>query len=221
MTDDRLRVLNLYAGLGGNRKDWPDHFDVTAVEIHPDIAAFYGDQFPDDEVVVGDAHAYLREHYDEFDFIWSSVPCQTHSRVSRMSWASDEAHNMNREPQYPDMRLYQEVIFLREFFDGDWAVENVISYYEPLIEPQTVGTHYIWSNYHIPAYDGDPGPGEWTNPPNEKFEAHLGFDLSGYEFEGERKDQLLHNCVDPELGRHVVDARTKQSTLPVREVADA
>lgn len=212
---ERLQVLNLYSGLGGNRKLWPDTVDVTAVEINPDIADYYAEQFPEDEVIVADAHEYLKENHEQFDYVWSSVPCQTHSRVSWMAWASDAPQNEDRDPDYPDMRLYQEILFLDNFFQGDWAVENVISYYTPLVDPQTVATHYIWSNYHIPKFDFEGGPGAWTNPPMEKFEEYLGFDLSGYEFDGERKDQLLRNCVDPKVGKHVFDSRSKQQKLPI------
>ena len=69
-----IKVLNLYAGIGGNRKLWKD-VEVTAVESDPKIARIYANAFPQDHIVVGDAHVYLLEHYNEFDFIWSSPPC--------------------------------------------------------------------------------------------------------------------------------------------------
>ena len=64
------RVLNLYAGLGGNRSKWGDEYEVTAVEYDPSIAAIYADLYPNDTVIVGDALEYLVNHYHEFDFIW-------------------------------------------------------------------------------------------------------------------------------------------------------
>jgi len=73
------KVLNLYAGIGGNRKLWED-VDVTAVEWDEDIAEVYQENFPNDNVVVDDAHEYLKNNYRDFDFIWSSPPCPTHSR---------------------------------------------------------------------------------------------------------------------------------------------
>ena len=78
-----MKILNLYAGIGGNRKLWGDKHEVTAVEIDPEIAKIYQDFFPKDKVVVGDAHQFLLEHYKEFDFIWSSPPCPTHSRLRK------------------------------------------------------------------------------------------------------------------------------------------
>jgi DNA (cytosine-5)-methyltransferase 1 len=74
-----MKVLNLYSGIGGNRKLWQD-VEVTAVEHNPDIARIYKDFFPKDTVIVGDAHEWLLKHYSEFDFIWTSPPCPTHSQ---------------------------------------------------------------------------------------------------------------------------------------------
>jgi len=70
-----MKVLNLYGGLGGNRKLWQG-VEVTMVEINEDIATVYAKENPNDEIIIGDAHEYLREHFSEFDFIWSSPPCQ-------------------------------------------------------------------------------------------------------------------------------------------------
>lgn len=205
-------VLNLYAGIGGNRKEWSD-VDVTAVEINPKIARYYQEQFPNDEVIVADAHEFLQDHYnDGWDFIWSSVPCQTHSKMKPMMWASDSPQNKDRTPEYPDMRLYQEIILLRRFAECDWVVENVESYYEPLIEPQSVGSHYFWSNFRIPAFESSKNV-KWGE--SNQSDSVYGFDVSDTDL-GHRKDQVLNNCVDPELGKHVIDAATKdrQGTLP-------
>lgn len=74
-----MKILNLYAGIGGNRKLWGDEHDITAVEFDERIAAIYQDLYPNDTVIVGDAHQYLLDHYSEFDFIGASPPCPTHS----------------------------------------------------------------------------------------------------------------------------------------------
>ena len=65
-----FRVLNLYACLGGNRYKWTD-CEVTAVELDPELARMYKERFPNDTVIVADAHQYLLDHYKEFDFIIS------------------------------------------------------------------------------------------------------------------------------------------------------
>lgn len=78
-----MKILNLYAGLGGNRKNWGDEHEVTAVEMEQKIADVYKANFTNDTVIVGDAHEYLLNNADNFDFIWSSPPCQTHSRMMK------------------------------------------------------------------------------------------------------------------------------------------
>ena len=80
-----MKILNLYAGIGGNRKLWGDEHDITAIEWDRDIAKIYQDFFPNDTMIVIDAHQYLLEHYFEFDFIWASPPCPTHSRLRLLS----------------------------------------------------------------------------------------------------------------------------------------
>lgn len=37
----KLRVLNAYAGIGGNRHLWPDDWQITAIELDPRVAAEY------------------------------------------------------------------------------------------------------------------------------------------------------------------------------------
>jgi DNA (cytosine-5)-methyltransferase 1 len=193
-----MRVLNLYAGIGGNRKLWPEDIEVTAVEYREDITSVYRHYFPKDRVIVGDAHQYLLDHYQEFDFIWTSRPCATHSRAN--FWASRNADN--RKKYYPDFGLYQEITFLRHWFDGLWVAENVISYYEPLIKPdKQLGRHYFWSNFKITdfeAKDADIHKGK-----RNEWSELLGFDLSNHKIET-RKDQIYRNCVHPETGLHIL-----------------
>lgn len=136
------KVLNLYACLGGNRYKWTD-CEVTAVELDPEAAGLYKERFPNDTVIVADAHQYLLDHYKEFDFIWSSPPCPTHSRFN---FSMKNNWNM----RYPDMKLYEEIIFLQTWFNGKFCVENVIPYYEPLIQAQKRGRHLYWTNYTLP-----------------------------------------------------------------------
>src|SRR5690606_22322754 len=110
---------------------WGNEHEITAVEFDENIANVYKDLFPNDNVIVGDAHQYLLDHFKEFDFIWASPPCQTHSSFRQ----NIGVRFRGVEPVYPDMKLYQEIIFLQYNFDGKWVVENVNPYYKPLIEP--------------------------------------------------------------------------------------
>tara|TARA_R100000655_G_scaffold36432_3_gene70725 strand:+ start:1956 stop:2603 length:648 start_codon:yes stop_codon:yes gene_type:complete len=143
-----MKILNLYACLGGNRYKWnevKDDIEVTAVEIDKELAHLYQERFPNDKVIVADAHQYLLDHYKEYDFIWSSPPCPSHSRV-RMS-AKTKATFI---PLYPDLKLYEEIIFLKHYFKGKYVVENVIPYYKPLIPAKKRGRHLYWTNFNLP-----------------------------------------------------------------------
>jgi DNA (cytosine-5)-methyltransferase 1 len=205
------KVLNLYAGIGGNRKLWTD-VEVTAVELNPEIAKIYQDFFPDDKVIVADAHQYLLDHYnDGWDFIWSSPPCPTHSRMRFLKM------EQNAKDVYPDMMLYQEILYLKTWFEGQHCVENVISYYEPLITPYKSNNHYFWTNFHITEYKPTKRGliRTTTDERIDYMENDLGFDLSGLEITKSLKSKVLSNCVHPELGLHIFNMafKHKQSTL--------
>jgi len=108
----------------------------------------YQERFPNDTVIIADAHQYLLDHYKEFDFIWSSPPCPSHSRARY--WKSSN-YDTKTIPIYPDMTLYQEIIFLQHYFKtGKWVVENVIPFYEPLISAQKRDRNLYWCNFTLP-----------------------------------------------------------------------
>lgn len=192
-----MKILNLYAGIGGNRKLW-NRCEVTAVEFNPEIANVYRHFFPNDNLIVGDAHQYLMDHYSEFDFIWSSPPCQSHSSFRQNICV----RYRGTEPAYPDMKLYQEIVFLRHNFGGNWVVENVKPYYAPLIDPDFVlQRHYFWSNAYVnQKYFKTDLIRKSQIPDLQKMH---GFDLSNFKIENKR--QILRNCVSPELGLYILE----------------
>jgi DNA (cytosine-5)-methyltransferase 1 len=147
-----MKILNLYACLGGNRYKWDEVTDieVTAVEWDEELARLYQERFPNDKVIVADAHQYLLDHYKDFDFIWSSPPCPTHSRARYWAIGAN-----GKSPIYPDMKLYQEILLLNYHFKGKYVVENVIPYYEPLLHPKKRGRHLYWTNFNLPSDLGD------------------------------------------------------------------
>ena len=203
----KIKVLNLYAGIGGNRKLW-ENVDVTAVEMNAEIAKIYQDFFPDDKVIVGDAHEYLLKHYKEFDFIWSSPPCQTNSRLNKFT-----RHQLDR---YPDLTLYQQYIFLTHHYNCKFVIENVIPYYHPLIEPQISDRHCFWSNFHITNLKIDK-PKRFMRLKKEQLMSFLGINLKeNIYLDGNHDEcQILRNCVHPKLGLHIFNAafKTKQTLL--------
>jgi DNA (cytosine-5)-methyltransferase 1 len=205
-----MRILNLYAGIGGNRKLWDSGHEITAVEINPDIAAIYKDLFPLDNLVVGDAHQYLLDHFAEFDFIWSSPPCQSHSSFRQNICV----RYRGTRPEYPDMKLYQEILFLQHNYKNMWVVENVKPYYDPLIKPDRIlQRHFFWSNFFIEDTHFETDNIRKAQIPD--FEKKYGYDLSRYKIENKR--QILRNCVAPELGQHILNCgmqyKKKQTTL--------
>jgi len=199
-----MKILNLYAGIGGNRRLWGNQHDITAVEINPKIAEIYKENFPNDKIIIADAHQYLLEHFEEFDFIWSSPPCPSHSKVRKAT------HQQNK-PIFPNMELYEEILFLKGYFKGKWVVENVIPWYEPLIKGKKIGGHLYWSNFIINEMKGY-GSREHDSG-IEVLQKRKGFDLSKYE--GIDKKLVLRNCVESEFGLHILESSTNkiQKTL--------
>jgi DNA (cytosine-5)-methyltransferase 1 len=216
-----IKILNLYAGIGGNRKLWGGDIMVTAVEINTEIAKIYQDFFPNDKVIVADAHQYLLDHYKEFDFIWSSPPCPSHSRIRFMATKAAPKEEIGRTSLYkiyPDMCLYQEIIFLENYFEGKYCVENVIAYYEPLIKPQIYKKHFYWANFII---DGQKQGFRGHHLSIDEMQKHKGFDISGYDlanFKGRRKDQILRNCVEPEAGLYIFNCAFKIKQTIIGEI---
>jgi len=198
----KKKILNLYAGIGGNRKKWGPGNEITAVEMEPEIARIYRDNFPDDKIIIGDAHQYLLDHYKEFDFIWSSPPCQSHSKMMKGT--------RHETVKYFDLNLYQEIILLQNFFKGKWLVENVRPYYKPLINPTAkIGRHLFWSNYGILNCEIPKPPGDLINSSTiedgEKLKDWLGihYDKVIYYKNNHDPCQILRNCVHPDLGLHI------------------
>ena len=201
-----MKILNLYAGIGGNRKLWGEEHEITAVEYDQATADVYQKYFPNDTVIVADAHKFLLENYMNYDFIWSSPPCPTHSRIN---------HARTRKPDYPDMRLYAEIIFLKQWFNGNFVVENVIPYYKELIPAKEVDRHLFWCNFNISNF-----------APKEKaiirrkggqipFEKIFGFDISKSKIKDKRK--ALRNCVHPDTGLYILNCAMN---APTKEIAN-
>ncbi len=193
-----MKILNLYAGIGGNRKLWGDEHEITAVENVEYIANVYAHFYPQDTLILGDAHQYLLDHYTEFDFIWASPPCPTHSKLNTIL-------NSQGHIRYPDMSLYQEIIFLKHFFKGKWVVENVTPYYAALITPTMIlDRHFIWANFPIVSFKTGrdvPAVGEWREL-SKYYDIVLPDDIVPDKW----KRKALRNVADPKIGQHILKA---------------
>jgi DNA (cytosine-5)-methyltransferase 1 len=198
-----MKILNLYACLGGNRYLWSDEHEITAVELDPELSRMYQERFPNDTVINGDAHQYLLDHFKEFDLIWTSPPCPTHSRV-RMSQKNKDSF----KPMFPDMKLYEEILFLEHNFKGKYVVENVIPFYTPLIPAKKRGRHLYWTNFNLPNDLGEreEGKGVISNSVNEveKLCKFHKIDLTSYKGK-QPKNKLARNLVDYEVGKTILD----------------
>ena len=198
-----MKILNLYAGIGGNRKLWGNEHKITAVEMEQEIADVYRKLYPKDILIVGDAHEYLLENSDSFDFIWSSPPCQTHSQMMKAT--------RHKKKRYSDMSLYQEILFLQHFFKGKWVIENVTPYYDPLIKPTAIlGRHYIWSNFAIRNFDIKNFKNfilDDTVAGTQRLKDWLGIQYEGniYYKDNHSPGQVLRNCVHPDMGLHILN----------------
>ena len=212
-----MKILNGYSGIGGNRRLWGNEHSITAIESNPDIAKIYCDFFPNDIMIVGDAHQYLLDHFKEYDFIWSSPPCPTHSVCNHFLHSQGTV-------RYPDMELWQEIVFLKKWFKGKYCIENVISYYPPLWPPQELDRHYFWTNFSItPKNFGDRlfktnrnfniCKARASTRKNQKEDVS---ELENYHdielpTNAPNKRLLLRNCVYPPLGLHILNKSQKET----------
>ena len=217
-----MKVLNLYCGGGGNRKLWDD-VEVTAIEHDPEIAKVYQGFFPDDEVIVTDAHQFLLDNFKDYDFILSSPPCPTHSITNNYL-------HVQGVIRYPDMKLYEEIVFLKQFHKGYFCVENVKSYYVPLITPVEIDRHYFWANFHITPFTTPKRDFNITNArivsrvPNKKYSKKLA-EFHGFpwceELGNDFQILVFKNMVYPPLGKHILDCAKGNTVKPLTEFMEA
>jgi DNA (cytosine-5)-methyltransferase 1 len=197
----KYKILNLYACLGGNRYKWDevaDNLEITAIELDPEAARLYQERFPNDTVIVANAHQYLLDHYKEFDFIWSSPPCPSHSRARF-------ARRNTTTAIYPDLKLYEEILFLENYFEGKYCVENVIPYYEPLIHGKKIGRHLYWTNFILPN-DLNERKSSIMESKDEVSKWCIFHDYDFRQYKGTQSVQkMARNLVDYEAGKTILE----------------
>lgn len=196
------KVLNLFAGIGGNRSLWPD-CDCTAVERDNTIADIYTSRFPEDSVIIGDALDFCQMYFNKYDFIWASPPCPTHSQYRHNVGVLGKGF----APVIPEMTsLYGLIIFLQHYSKGLWVVENVSPYYTPLIKPTVkLDRHLFWSNFDIPTQSFKSSNLRSKNKITDFEEGEL---IKNSEIKNKR--QVLRNQVNPKLGLHIFNAAKKR-----------
>lgn len=209
-----MKILNLYSGLGGNRLKWDGH-DITAIENDGNLCSIYSARFPDDTVWQEDAIEFVEnEDLQQFDFIWASPPCTTHSRTTFF-------HGR----KVPDLtQLFGLRMFLESnAFHGLYCIENVQPYYKIPEEWQPsakIDRHRFWTNFDLPSVDnlvnsrmlGTTRKDQNTIIINGKI-ADLAdyhdFPLEILMFFPTRKDKVLRNMLHYSIGKYILDYAIK------------
>lgn len=127
-------------------------------------------------------------------------PCPTHSQIRKIATFSKETGEIRQKPVYPDMQLYEEILLLQGYFKGKYCVENVIAWYDPLIQPQEFASHWFWANFIIRPNNGGSRNHYGTI---EELGETKGFNLDSYK--GIDKRKALRNCVEPETGKRILE----------------
>ena len=112
------------------------------------------------------------------------------------------------------MKLYQEIIFLENYFKGKYVVENVVPFYTPLINAKKRGRHLYWCNFNLPndLKERKGGIMEGKDEVTKWCKFH-DYDFTKYKGK-QRRDKISRNLVDYEVGKKiletVLDIRVKE-----------
>lgn len=213
-----MKILNLFAGIGGNRLLWGNDYKIIAIEHDKEIANIYKKRFPKDDVFICDAYEYFIKNFQDFNFIWASPPCPTHSNLTHTN-VGHIYKGKKRKIELPDMRLYGLILFLQNHFRGNYIVENVKPYYKPLIPPtSSIGRHIIWSNVYIPPLEKIYNSSMKGNFLTEQEIIYISKIKKIEDILEElnklsraKKIKLINNCVIPEEGKYIFDCIIRNS----------
>lgn len=199
-----MRILNCHSGIGGNRKEWGNCHQITAVDYNNGVAEVYQNLYPDDKMIIGDVYEHLENNYLDYDFIWLSPRCVTHGQYRHNVGVLAKGY----KPLIPDMTgLYGAIVFLQTYAKCKWVVENTIPYYEPLIPPtKKIQRHLFWSNFEIGNIEV-PATRLRTKNKIADLEEYHGVSLDGCKIKNKR--QVLRNCTNSAIGKHILDCAIK------------
>ena len=110
----------------------------------------------------------------------------------------------NYKKNYADMKLYQEILFLKHYFNGKYVVENVIPYYEPLISAKKRGRHLYWTNFNLPNKIGRNNVDNFSKTDIESLSNYHDYNFRKYK--GKQSiGKVGRNLVDYEAGKTIFE----------------
>ncbi len=104
--------------------------------------------------------------------------------------------------EIPRYEIYQEIIFLDNFFNGKYCVENVIPFYEPLIPAKKRGRHLYWTNFNLPNVLSDKKNPDFTRVKNQVkvMSEYHNYDFTKYKGK-QPVGKMANNLVHYEAGK--------------------
>ena len=150
--------------------------------ILPEFIAIFFQKIHND--TVSDAHQYLLDHYKEFDFLFG---------LRRRVLLIAELAQCKKKKIYPDMALYQVIIFLKHWFRGKvFSISTIIPYYKPLIESvstENAHRHCLWTNFWVQDMEKPIKKLATCKAPEERkmLQEEFGFNLDKYTGVDKRK----------------------------------
>ena len=219
-----FKVLDLFAGIGGTTLgiisylesygSEPFDYEYIAIENDPEVIEAREKLFNIYEghtlyIINTDAYTFLNTTSSkEYDFIWASPPCQSHSRL-----------NMFYNRKNPDMRLWSLITRLQQQ-QIPFIVENVEPYYrEPIQHTLELGRHRFWSNkpllpFEVPERQKDWG---WMGIPD--WEEYHGIEsrVTSHIKDRMKRRQVLRNMTHYSISYSIIKQilNPKQKQLEV------
>lgn len=157
-----MRILDLYAGLGGTAKGIQSvlekkgvDYEYFAIEIDPNVCAAHKINNPRSTVICADVKDWL-DKITDFDFVWASPPCQTHSILNFSNKATGKKTNL------VDWSLWHVIDHLQRTENVSYVVENVLIWYnEPFKHNFNLDRHYFWTNLSLLSFEYQKRTKDW------------------------------------------------------------
>jgi len=114
-------------------------FEYVAVDNDRKVLQVHSLLNPHSKTVLEDAWLISDDRLLQYDFVWASPPCESHSVLC---WK-------RKDKPKPDMRLWWLIRRLRKL-KVPFIVENVRPYYGTILKPTAkAGRHLLWSNLSL------------------------------------------------------------------------